>query len=124
MNLLLAVLNYFDLGVLPPQPVLGKKKSNRLWISLVMYCGVILGVLCENWLGLIKTNQPFSLATFGIERVLFAVIIATAVFPNVFPKVFGRESASQTAVPAQRRFLQFCVAFQNGFFWQALLKLL
>jgi hypothetical protein len=90
-----------------------------------MYGGVILGVLCENWLGLAKSNQPFSIGAFGIERVVFAVVVATTVFPSVFPKIFGKESVSQTTtIPFQRRFLQFCVAFQNGFFWQALLKLL
>ncbi len=122
MNLMLDVLKYFDLGILPSKPVLGKKGSSRLWLTLAMYLGVILGVLGENWLSLIKVNQPLGLATFGTDRVLFAVIIATAVFPSVFPKVFGKESASHTTVPILRHFLQFCIAFQNGFFWQALLK--
>ena len=145
-------LNYFDLGLgededtlavpmaaVEAEPTLGtprkdstpkrasrkKRASKRFWLTLAMYFGLLLGILCEHWLGLIKANQPLTWASFGFERVLVADVVATAIFPHVFPKVFGRGEGSLRAnLPVNQHILQFCVAFQNGFFWESLLKLL
>jgi hypothetical protein len=39
--------------------------------------------------------------------------------------VFGRgEGILRDNLPVNQHILQFCVAFQNGFFWESLLKLL
>lgn len=121
------LLNYFDLGILPPEPVLGKKgkrseeqrrrELKKLLWTLLMYGGVFLGILAENWLELYNTKSAWEW-----ERVVVAVIIATLTFPQVFPKLFAKQEpdTEDGESPAQWRFVQFCVAFQNGFFWQAL----
>lgn len=126
------LLKYFDLGLLPPELTLGpsdkkaraRRARQRLWLTLAMYLGVVLGVLAENLLSLVKTNVPLTWTTFNGLRVLTAAIIAIAIFPHVFPKVFGHMSAPESTAyrSASRHVLQFCIAFQNGFFWQALLS--
>jgi hypothetical protein len=121
------LLNYFDLGLLPDELTLGPKEKaakarlarQRFWLTLVMYFGVFLGVLGEQFLGLLKANQSLSWSTLFSPRLLIALIVAILIFPQVFPKVFGKMSS--TKADGYRHFLQFCIAFQNGFFWQALL---
>ena len=50
------VLEYFDLGLLPPEPELGKKDAKRrkkqaqkrLRLTILMYLGIVVGILAEN----------------------------------------------------------------------------
>lgn len=131
---------YFDLGILPlAEPTLGgaKKKQakdarrkalarKRLWLTLLMYLGVCLGVLAQAFMSILGSGQPLSWATIGPGSILLSLIVATVIFPQVFPKVFGKMEEQMASggedLGAGRRVVQFCVAFQNGFFWQALLK--
>lgn len=124
-------LNYFDLAVLPPELTLGpadkkaraRRARQRFWLTLAMYVGVLLGVLGENLLTRAAAGESLTLASFGGWHVLTAVIVACVIFPQVFPRIFGRMPVAEAGVSpsANRHILQFCVAFQNGFFWQALL---
>jgi len=123
-------LNYFDLGLAPPELTLGpadkkaraQRARRRFWLTLAMYVGVLLGVLGENLL-VRAAGEPLTLPLFDGWRVLTAVVVACVIFPQVFPRIFGRMPAGEAggSHSANRRILQFCIAFQNGFFWQALL---
>jgi len=136
-----SLLDHFDLGILPPaEPTLGgeekdgaKRKARRrararkrLWFTLLMYFGVFLVVLGEAVMSLFKSGKPFDWEIFGPGRFLLALVIATVIFPQVFPKVFGKMEeetvGSKGDLGVDKRVVQFCIAFQNGFFWQALLK--
>ena len=130
---------YFDLGILPlAEPTLGSARKKlaketrrkaqarkRLWLTVLMYLGVCLGVMAQVLMSTLGAGQPFNWATAGPGSILLSLIVATVVFPQVFPKVFGkmdeRLASSGSDLGAGKRVIQFCVAFQNGFFWQALL---
>lgn len=126
------LVNYFDLGLLSTTLALGPKDEaarakrawQRFWLTALMYVGVVLGVLGENLLSLLKAGTPVGWATFGGWRVLASVVIAIVIFPQVFPRVFGKRPTTEAGAPLSGdwRFLQFCIAFQNGFFWQALIS--
>ncbi|MCX6031851.1 MAG: hypothetical protein NT169_21435 [Chloroflexi bacterium] len=124
------LLHYFTLGLLEREPTLGTgKKKPPVWpqvlLMLVMYLGVLLGVIAEYLLETLKAagpTGPLGNVAFGLFK---AWLIATLLFPLVFPRVFGPMDASMVLAGADAkvpsRVLQFFVAFQNGFFWQAVL---
>ncbi len=127
------ILDYFDLGILPEEVEFGKPKEDeerkakerarqRLWLTLVMYVGVFLGVLGENVVSLFNAGKSIDWDTFGVGRLLVALVITTVIFPQVFPRIFDEKARKREKVPAGERLLQFCVAFQNGFFWPPFIK--
>jgi len=133
MEVTMWLLKYFDLGLLPSELTLGSKSQaqknrrnfKRFLVTLLMYAFVWLGILGQKILALQQAGTPINWENFGHEFPLVALIIATALFPTVFPKVF----AKMPAKPKKARaggwfFVQLCVAFQQGFFWQALLSLI
>jgi len=122
------LVKYFDLGLFPERPVLGsaRKKARarkRLWWTLLMYIGVVLGVLGEYVLSLFGAGGKFEVSLLDPFRMVFALIIATVIFPQVFPKIFGKmELQEADDLPVEKRLLQFFIAFQNGFFWPSFIK--
>ena len=133
MLIIYAILDYFDLGILPERPRLGEPEENekrrmrkmarqRFWLTLAMYVGVFLGVLGENVVSLFNAGKSIDWDTFGVGRLLVALVITTVIFPQVFPRIFDEKARKREKVPAGERLLQFCVAFQNGFFWPPFIK--
>ncbi len=127
------LLKYFDLGFLPEEAILGSKPQaeknrrsfKRFLVTLLMYVFVWLGILGQKTLALQQAGTPINWENFGQGFPLIALIIATALFPAVFPKVFVKMPArSQKAEAGGWFFVQLCVAFQQGFLWQALLSLI
>jgi hypothetical protein len=127
------ILQYFDLGLIPEEARLGSQSENekkrraqkRFGVTLLMYIFVWLGILGQKVLALQQAGMPINWENFGQGFPLVALIIATALFPAVFPKVFAKMSVkSQKAGAGGWFFVQLCVAFQQGFFWQSLLSLL
>ena len=105
----MSLLNYFNLGILPDDPDLGKKdkatkkkrkkrKRNRLWLTIAMYLGVWLGVLGQNLLELSQADVPIIGDAFGFVRVFTALIISTVIFPLVFPRAFAKMPAKKLAL--------------------------
>ena len=128
------LLKYFDLGLLPSEPTLGPKKSQaeknrrnfkRFLVTLLMYAFVWLGILGQKILALQQAGTPINWENLGQGFPLVALIIATVLFPTVFPKVFAKMPAKPKKAEAGGWFfVQLCVSFQQGFFWQALLSLI
>ena len=120
---------YFGLGMLERRVTLGPDEPQRiptgrlLWV-LLMYVGVLLGVVAEYVLGAARSSGPdkLSVSAFGFFKVW---LVATLLFPLVCPKVFSLTGnplgAAVNENALESRALQFFVAFQNGFFWQAVL---
>jgi len=130
MEVLENLVKYFDLGIVPEKPMLGgrrkkaRAKQRFLW-TILIYIGVFLGVVAEHMLDLYASESGLDFSSFDPSLALFALIIATLIFPQVFPKVFGKMKMEDAEIgdepPSVRYVVQFCVAFQNGFFWQALI---
>jgi hypothetical protein len=127
------ILKYFDLGLMPEEAVLGTKPKSekrktdvkRFFITLLMYAFVWLGILGQKILALQQAGTAITWQNLGDGFALVALIVATALFPTVFPKVFVKMPAkSKKAGAGGWFFVQLCVAFQQGFFWQALLSLI
>jgi hypothetical protein len=127
------ILNYFDLGLMPQEAVLGtktqaekqKRAFKRILVTLLMYVFVWLGIVGQKVLALHQAGTSLNWQNFGDGFLLMALVIATAIFPTVFPKVFVKMPAkSQKSGAGGWFFVQCCVAFQQGFFWQALINLL
>ncbi|MGA9347230.1 MAG: hypothetical protein WBW48_00305 [Anaerolineae bacterium] len=123
------LLRYFGLGLLG-EPTFGKGPRRRsswsqVLLTIVMYLGVVLGVLAEYSLTLMKSASPTAPLEVNFLSLFKAWLVATFVFPLVFPKIFGPMDVTKFLGKGERtpsiRVLQFFVAFQNGFFWQAVL---
>lgn len=127
---------YFDLDILQAEADLGPSSKDQaarkkarlqksLWLTLLMYLVVFLGVVSENLLRWAQTKPLSGASFFEIGQFVSALIIATAIFPHVFPKLFGKMKGPRFGyedLAPHLRFLQFSVAFQNGFFWQSLAR--
>ena len=127
------IFQYFDLGIMPEQPILGKrqdkrkkkKKTQRILTTLAMYLSLWLGILGQRLLTLQQEGTPISWETFGWDFPLAAFISATAIFPTAFPLVFAKMPKEAEEVGKDGwRLVQLSISFQQGFFWQALLDLL
>ena len=127
------IFQYFDLGLEPDEAVLGaptkaekqRKNIRRFLVTLLMYAFVWLGVLGQKVLALQQAGTALTGENLGQNFPLAALIISTAIFPVAFPKIFVKMSAkAQKSGAGGWFFVQLCVAFQQGFFWQALLSLL
>jgi hypothetical protein len=121
---------YFGLGMLEKKVKLGPDESPRisagpiLWV-LLMYVGVLLGVVSEYVLEAARSSGPDKLS-ISIFDFFKAWLVATLLFPLVCPTLFnvtgipqGTGAVGDNAVV--NRALRFFIAFQNGFFWQAVL---
>ncbi|MBK6647466.1 MAG: hypothetical protein IPG44_17260 [Anaerolineales bacterium] len=71
-----------------------------------------------------RAGKSVSWESLGPGFLLIAIVIATVIFPVVFPKVFAKMPARARKAEGGWFIVQLCVAFQNGFFWQALLGLI
>lgn len=129
----MSVLDYFNLDLMPEEPVLGSKNKDekqrrarrRTWLTIRMYLAAWLGVISQRLLTLYHEGQPFDWDHFDPIYLMIALIIATVIFPLVFPRAFVKMPKHTRWVGTQSwRMVQFCIAFQQGFFWQALLSLL
>ncbi len=124
---------YFDLGLFPEEAALGAKternkkrrEGRRLIMTLAMYASVWLGVIGQKALTLYQAGQPATWQNLGQGFTIIALVIATAIFPAVFPKTFAKmPPQAQKSGAWGWLFVQMCVSFQQGFFWQALLSLM
>jgi F0F1-type ATP synthase assembly protein I len=116
-----SILGYFDLGLLEEdeakEPSLGRRKRDKsrkvrerektIW-TLVLYFGVFLGVLGQQFL----TKR----AGFNPLTLVVSTILGTVVFPQVY-----RQAKLNARKP---NLMQFFIAFQNGFFWQNIMSTL
>jgi hypothetical protein len=118
---------YFSLGLLSgPQLGVEAPQSRRaqVLIILAMYAGVLLGVIAEYPLRFWQTNTPGTPLVFEPFSLLRSFLVATLAFPLVFPRIFALEGGHAVAANQPQLYvyiLQFFVAFQNGFFWKAVL---
>jgi hypothetical protein len=133
MRFLLTILYYFDLRILPGKPMLGKDKKERkqkaakrarkrFWLTLGLYVAAFLGVLGENLISQFNASNTIDWSAFGLGRFLVALVITTVIFPPIFREAFAEMEREKPKAAGSHRFIQFCVAFQNGFFWPALLR--
>jgi hypothetical protein len=117
--------DYFSLSLfeedVPREPVLGKgssepqrkddrkaRKRKRVFWTLVLYFGVILGIIGQQFL----TNMT----DFSYLTLIGSIVLGTVVFPQVYKHAnLNRRKPN---------LVQFFVAFQNGFFWQNLMSIL
>ena len=96
-----AIRSYFLLE----KPVLG---GGGVKSEGVLFIGVLAGSVGQ-WL--FTALQQHS---FPANRLVLGLIASIVTFPAIFQKGGMKEAAEVTLV-------QWCVAFQNGFFWPALL---
>ncbi len=130
LEIVYTIADYFSLNILPETPLLGreeqpkavrrKRNRQRFGLTLVMYIGVFLGVIGEHIVSLFSTGKPLKWASFN-AHFLIALVITTVIFPQVFTRIFA-EGQRKKRMTATDRFLQFCVAFQNGYFWPSLIR--
>ena len=127
------IRNYFDLGLMPEEAVLGaktkaekrKKDLKRFFATLLMYVFVWLGILGQRVMALNQAGEAINWQNLGEGYWLVALVIATAVFPAVCPKVFVKMSPrAQKAGGGGWFFVQLFLAFQQGFFWEALFSVI
>jgi hypothetical protein len=121
---------YFGLGLLEPKLVLGPDQSQRISFGaivlvLLMYLGVFLGVIAEYVLESLRSSGADTIS-IGLAGFYKGWLVATLLFPLVCPKIFNMSGFGSGAGPIEGnslmgRALQFFVAFENGFFWQAVL---
>lgn len=121
---------YFGLGILEKKVMLGPGEPQRIKVRqillvLFMYFGVLLGVIAEYVLEVMRLSRADKIPIdfFGLFK---GWLVATLLFPLVYPKIFnltgiGPGSSPVSDTTLQGRMLQFFVAFENGFFWQAVL---
>lgn len=93
--------NYFSLA----RPILGRGSVER---QLILFTGVVAGSIGQ-WLFAAIQNDHFAPA--GLLLGLIASIVT-------FPAIFYNAGLDKVEVT----FVKWCVAFQNGFFWPALLE--
>lgn len=121
---------YFGLGILEKKVMLGPGEPQHIRVGqillvLLMYVGVLFGVIAEYVLEALRSSPAdrIPIDFFGLFR---GWLVATLLFPLVCPKIFnltgvppGSSAISDNSTLG--RLLQFFVAFENGFFWQAVL---
>jgi hypothetical protein len=122
--------HYFGLGMLNRKVMLGPSESQRISIGpillvLLMYLGVLLGVIAEYVLEATR-SAAFDPIQVNFSGFFKGWLVATLIFPLVCPKIFNISGIGPGSNPVSDstplgRVLQFFVAFENGFFWQALL---
>ncbi|MBI5823907.1 MAG: hypothetical protein HZB18_07770 [Chloroflexi bacterium] len=126
------IFKYFDLDLMPEEPELGsnsqktqkRRKTKNILNTLLMYLFVLLGIIGQKLMEVYRAGKPVSWESLGPGFLLIAIVIATVIFPVVFPKVFAKMPARARKAEGGWFIVQLCVAFQNGFFWQALLGLI
>lgn len=121
---------YFGLGIHEPKLMLGPDEPQRISLKvilliLLMYLGVLFGVIAEYVLEALRSSSGDTIQV-GITGFYKGWLVATLLFPLVCPKIFNMSGFGSGAGPIEGsslmgRALQFFVAFENGFFWQAVL---
>jgi len=119
-------LDYFLLGYEEAtdrvEPTLGKtadkkeadKSRKRLIHTVVLYLVVAVGVFAQFMFGAILKGEPQTLGNFNAIQLLLALVVGAIVFPTVYRSAgFNRRKPHP---------IHWFIAFQNGFFWQALLQ--
>ncbi len=118
------ILDYDEVEEDVHEPMLGRKSSReeaeknrrRLRRTLALYFTVALGVLAQFIFGAYLENSDQALGTFSLIRIILALVVGAIVFPSIYRSAnFERQKPHP---------IQFFIAFQNGFFWQALLHAL
>ena len=130
------IKEYFSLGFQTDNPVFGKKETKEVleqkkmerknfWLTIGMYVAVWLGVIGQKLMSIYQEGKPITWDGIGIGGLLLSLVIATVIFPQVFPRAFAKMPRVDRNVEGGNwRFVQFCIAFQQGFFWQSLITLL
>lgn len=95
-----AIRSYFSLE----RPVLGHSGVER---QLILFTGVAAGSIGQWVFAGIQSNS------FALSTLVLGLIASIVIFPAIF------QNAGLNKVEVN--FVKWCVAFQNGFFWPALL---
>ncbi|MBV8356597.1 MAG: hypothetical protein JO189_01470 [Deltaproteobacteria bacterium] len=95
------LLSYFALE----RPVFGGAGIKR---ELVLYSGVVIGTV-GHWLFQWSTSSRG-----GIGTLAAGIVASVVIFPTIY------YAAGLDKIPAN--FVKWCVAFQNGFFWQTIIE--
>lgn len=121
---------YFGLGMLEAPVMLGPAKPTRVPVKgvlmlVVMYLGVLLGVIANYVLEASRDSggDAIHLTFVGLLK---GWLVAMLLFPLVYPRIFNMTAPTSgttddAEVTLMNRSLRFFVAFENGFFWQAVL---
>lgn len=83
------------------------------WLHLLIYGAIVLGVFASYMLEVLNKGA-FPPLNQTLIKLIVALIIGVVVFPSIYRKA--------DLNPVNPGFMQFAVAFQNGFFWEALMK--
>jgi len=106
------------LGSTPPKRSLKKVEKNRrnLRHTLFLYSTVAVGVLAQFIAGNILEIEKGTFGSLSFLKLFLAFVVAAIIFPAVYRGAsFDR---------CKEHPVQYFIAFQNGFFWQALLQVL
>ncbi len=112
-----------ELARRPGQDKENNLKETKLRVGL-LFLLVVLGILASwfweiAWAYLANPESGLVTGSFLsiIVRVLLAFIIAALTFSNIYMAIKEKEGEQSAAL-----FIFYLIAFQNGFFWDALLK--
>ena len=86
------------------------------WLFLIVVLGILASWFWEiGWAYLADTTKPFQLGPFPaiVVRVILSFIAAGVTFVTMYSKI--NQNTQESWIP-------FLLAFQNGFFWDAIFQ--
>jgi hypothetical protein len=107
------LLHYLDLQSKNRQPTMIAKNKNRKSVSLPVipqYIALVSGITIQPFLATFQKSQTWDFNGF-LSWLIFALIIAVAIFPAVYRSAFD---------PSSNLFVQLCTIFSSGIGWQSL----
>lgn len=122
----MSLFDYFllDNSEITDEPTLGGKPKNKvreksrqkLVNTLLLYVAVVFGVVSQFLFAAFTQNGTQIYVGSWALKIVLALIVGGAIFPTIYRSAgFNRHSP---------RLIQYFIAFQNGFFWQALLQII
>lgn len=95
----------------PGPPAAPPSRGLSLFSQLLIYLGVLVGVVFSSYVDKFKGGAPISL-TITYSVFLIAAVVAFAIFPQVYEKL--------RLTPDVPLLVQFGLSVQNGIFWHVL----
>jgi len=89
-----------------------RSKSDIFWL-LGMYIATVSGAFCKFLFDILTKENPAIQFSFFIQKSVLSLIIAILIFPLIYKNAH--------LDPNNPGFVQLCISFQNGFFWQTVL---
>ena len=101
-------------------PIIAKRRKMSFYEQLLMYLGLIIGVIASSILtGIDVIEGEGSQVTMDLSRLSLPSILASSVIALIIiPLVYDRLKID----PDSPFIVRFGLFAQNGFFWQALLE--